>query len=109
MRPAGIVVGIVVLILWFLGATLIAAPSNVVNMIMPPSLHLSSNVVQFIAISTFIAAAIIIALYTSMSKDESKTMSQELRILAPPNGLEFFKRPLQLADANFICTLHRSY
>jgi hypothetical protein len=77
MRSAGIVVGIVVLVLWFLGATLIAAPSNIVNMIIPPSLHVSLNVIQFIAISTFIVAAIIIALYTTFSKDEPKTTSAE--------------------------------
>jgi hypothetical protein len=78
MRPTGVVVGIIVLILWFLGATLIAAPSNVVNMIIPTSLHLSSNVIQFIAISTFIVAAILIALYTSLSKDETKTATEAL-------------------------------
>jgi hypothetical protein len=76
MRPAGAVVGIIVLILWFLGATLIAAPSNVINTIIPTSLHLGSNIIQLIGISTFIVAAILIALYTSISKDETRSTTQ---------------------------------
>ncbi len=72
MRPSGVVVGIVVLILWFLGATLIAAPSNIINTIIPSSLHLGSNVIELIAISTFIVAAIVVAAYTATSKDETE-------------------------------------
>jgi branched-subunit amino acid permease len=71
MKPAGAVVGIVVVILWFLGATLIAAPSSVINMIIPPSLGLGTREIQFIAISTFLVSAILIALYTSLSKEET--------------------------------------
>ena len=75
MKPAGVIVGIVVVVLWFLGATLIAAPGSVINMIVPPSLGLATNEIQFIAISTFIVAAILIALYTSLSKEEASSPS----------------------------------
>jgi hypothetical protein len=70
MKPASLVVGIIVLILWFLGATLIAAPSNVVDMIIPPSLKLGANVIQLLGIGTFIIAAMLIAIYTSLSSDD---------------------------------------
>ncbi|MDH2901835.1 MAG: hypothetical protein PXY39_12775 [archaeon] len=78
MKPAGVVVGIIVLILWFLGATLIAAPSSVANMIIPPSLHLTSSEIDLFAISAFIVAAIIIALYVSTSEDETRIAAQPL-------------------------------
>lgn len=69
MKPASAVVGIIVLILWFLGATLIAAPSNVIDMIIPPGLKLGTNVIQLLGIGTFILAALLIAIYTSLSND----------------------------------------
>lgn len=85
MRPASVVVGILVIILWFIGATLIAAPSNVINMIVPSSLGLNSNEIEFGGIMAFVVAAIVIVLYTYSSEDESAVSSPPTPPPAPSN------------------------
>lgn len=71
MRALSVIVAIVVVILWVTGATLIAGPSSVVDMIIPSSLGLSSRIVDAIGISTFIISAAIITVYTAYLPDES--------------------------------------
>lgn len=70
MRAASAVTTIIVLVLWLIGATLIAAPSNVISMVIPSSLGLTSDEITFLGIMAFVVAAIIIVLYTYFNPDE---------------------------------------
>jgi hypothetical protein len=90
MRPVGIIVALIVVILWFLGATLIAAPPSVVSMIVPGKLGLSSNVIDYVGILTFVVATILIALYTAYSKDRpEEKKGAQISNPPSPSGLLF--------------------
>lgn len=91
MRPVGIIVALIVVILWFLGATLIAAPPAVVSMIIPSKLGLSSNDIDYVGILTFVVAAIIITLYTAFSKDRPEE-KKGTPISNPPSPSGLFFR-----------------
>jgi len=74
MRPVfTALLGLIILLLWFASATLIAAPANVVQMMIPGSLNLSRTSVEMLGLVLFLFSMLLVMIWAlSGSESEDK-------------------------------------
>jgi len=73
MRPIfSVILGLVVGLLWLISATLIAAPANVVQMIVPSSLNLSRTAIQMIGLAMFLISMLLVMVWALAGSDGSE-------------------------------------
>jgi hypothetical protein len=67
MRAVSVIIGIIVILLWLLSATYIAAPASVLNLF--PTLPLGAVPVRFLGVVFFLLSLVLIFLWAAITKD----------------------------------------
>ena len=74
------ILGLVIALCWLISATLIAAPANVIQMIVPNSLNLSRTAEQMIGLSLFLLSMLLVMVW-ALAGDGKMTETQSATVI----------------------------
>ena len=75
------ILGLVIALCWLISATLIAAPANVIQMIVPSSLNLSRTAEQMIGLSLFLLSMLLVMVW-ALAGDGKMTQTQSATVIS---------------------------
>ena len=75
------ILGLVIALCWLISATLIAAPANVIQMIVPSSLNLSRTAEQMIGLSLFLLSMLLVMVW-ALAGDGKMTETQSATVIS---------------------------
>ena len=75
------ILGLVIALCWLISATLIAAPANVIQMIVPSSLNLSRIAEQMIGLSLFLLSMLLVMVW-ALAGDGKMTETQSATVIS---------------------------